>query len=466
VAKAKRPAAKKTAPQRIQNTVLRGVGGTTLQDRSAQSSASEGSTNPYYSTNPWGRWQEYVRWYRTSWEAEKLINIPVDDALRKPFKISGVDDGISKPLMDTYLALNVEQALRRAMIQERLLGGAALFGVFKLPPRGLSGPLHVRDIERGDLQAVNVIDISRITRSVIDSDPFSPTYDKISSIAISGIDTHCSRVCLFDGDALFNPATSKIFEGMRVSLFGFGESKLATLYDLLVRATGTQQGAYHLVNMASCLILSVENLRSISSTGGSAVVAELEKIVTQLSSMRAAMVEAKGVEFKQHSASFGSVPELVMTFLQILSAASDIPATRFLGQAPGGLNATGTSDLENYYNNVGALQRRKLMPAQRKLVDWIGASLWGGMQWLEMSNELEIEYEPLWSIDAVQQAQIDNTYAMAIRSFFEIGLIDMATATAELKARKIFLTNVDSKDFLSQGFKPSEPLDGVLAEAA
>jgi phage-related protein (TIGR01555 family) len=54
-------------------------------------------------------------------------------------------------------------------------------------------------------------------------------------------------------------------------------------------------------------------------------------------------------EYETKSASFAQLPEVLDRFLQIVSGAADIPATRLLGQSPAGMNATGESDLRNYY---------------------------------------------------------------------------------------------------------------------
>lgn len=445
-----RPQAKPVM-QRTRNMILRGVGGETLQDRGAQSTASMHTLNPYYNNNFIARWQEYVRWYMTSWEARKIIDIPVQDALRVPVELNGMSDEDAKVLMDAYKAYDIERQLRRALIQERLLGGSCLLGIFLRPEtEETSHRLRYNTIQPGDLQAVNVVDISRLSRPVYSSSPFDVDYDRITKLHINGVEVHESRMCVLDGDMLFNRASQTILENFRFNPAGFGESKLAPLYDLMVRVTGTQQGAYHLVNLSSCLILSAAQLRSLNAVGSPAK-AKLEEIAEQLSIFRAAIVDAKDVEFKQHSATFGSVPELVMTFLQILSAGSDIPATRFLGQAPGGLNATGDSDLENYYNNVAAWQRSRLMPVQSRLFDWLGANLWGWEDWKVRSKDLELHYPPLWNLDDVQQSTVDNTYALMYRSLFEIGIIDAETAINELKKREIFQTEVEAGDYLTKG---------------
>src|SRR5690606_29935166 len=46
-------------------------------------------------------------------------------------------------------------------------------------------------------------------------------------------------------------------------------------------------------------------------------------------------------DYDSKQASFGSLPDIIDRFLQQVSGAADIPATRLLGQSPAGLNSTG-----------------------------------------------------------------------------------------------------------------------------
>lgn len=441
--------ATKRVMQRSKNMILRGVGGETLQDRGAQNTSSQHTLHPYYNNNFMARWQEYVRWYMTSWEAQKIIDIPIQDALREPVQIEGLQQDDADRLWDAYEAYNCERQLRRALTQERLLGGSGLLPIWERPcNEETADKLDYSTLMRGDLKAFNVIDVARMSRPTYNTDPFDPDYDKISCVQVNSTVVHASRMCIFDGDPLFNRASQTTMQNYRYNPCGFGESKLATLYDLLIRVTGTQQGAYHLVNLASCLVMSVSQLRALNAVGSPAK-AKLEELAEQLSIYRAGIVDAKDVEFKQHSASFGSVPELVMSFLQILSAGSDIPATRFLGQAPGGLNATGDSDLENYYNGLRSWQRVYLLPRQLKIFNWLGATLWGWNTWLAKSKDMELVYPPLWNLDAVQQSQVDSAYSTMIHSLVDIGLIDQQSGINELVARDAFKTKVQAGDFLS-----------------
>jgi uncharacterized protein len=441
---------KRVATKRTKNMQLQGVGASTAQDRSAQSTSATSTLHPYYNNNFFARWQEYVRWFETAWEARKLVNIPVQDALRIPVKIKGVPKDVEERLRQKYEHFNCEAQIRRALTQERLLGGSVLLGIFNRPEKEkTSEPLDENTIGRGDLKAINVIDISRISRSQWNNDPFSPEYDKVEELTIQGVRVHKSRMCILDGEVLFNRGSQLLMQNFRFNPCGFGESILAPLYDILVRATGAQQGAYHLINLASCLVIGVKSLRTLKAINSPAE-EKIKQIIEQLSIYRGAVVDGDDVEFKPYNASFGSVPDLVMTFMQFLSAGSDIPATRFLGQAPGGLNATGESDLENYYNNVASWQQRRLKPIQLRILNWLGFNEFGSA-WGMHAKELEVEYESLWNLPADRKATTDQIYAGIINDAMSNGLIEPESGLKEYVRRELFKGDVVQGDPLQDG---------------
>ncbi len=439
-------------PRRV-NALVNGGGAETLQDRGSLSYPAMHTRAPYYLNNIWARNRIFYNLYSTSWEAKKIVDLPIQDAFRNPVKIEGLKESDRKELVDFYEAMNIETQLRRAFTQERLLGGAALLGIFYRPEReDLATPLKLSSIEPGDFAALNVVDLGKLARTEAANDVFSPDYDRRRSILIDGIEVHGSRLSILDGNALFNWRNQGAITGFRHNPMGFGDSVLTPLYDLINRVTGTQQAAYHLINMSSVLIFGVENMKFNLAMGGksSSKMDYLEEAAQMASIYRAMIVEGKGVEIGQHAANFGSVPELLMSFLQILSAGSDIPATRFLGQAPGGLNATGVSDLENYYNMVEGWRRDHVQPVQRKKIDWLGCSLWGYQEWKKKSAELELVYEPLWNLSALEQSQVDNTYAVLLKDMYLDGLITAKGLKAELQSRKIFNSDIEIGEFLER----------------
>lgn len=447
---------------RTKNALMNGAGAETMQDRGSMAQIAQHTMHPYFDNNFLSRWQTYIRWYNTAWEARKIIDIPVADALREPVTLEGLSSpDIVSEIMGVYEESGAARQLRRALIQERLLGGSSIFAVLKRPKgEELSEPLKYSTIEKGDLLGINVIDISRLARPTYETNPFAAEYDRIDALHVNGTEVHSTRMCILDGDALFNRASQQLMENFRFNPCGFGESILAPVYDLMNRTVGTQQAAFHLVHLASCLVVGSEGLRYNNAfNGGDRAKAALETIIEQLSIYKGAVIEGKDVDIRQHSATFGSVPELVMSFLTILSAAADIPATRFLGQAPGGLNATGESDLENYYNSVESWLRSHVMAPQRRIFDWIGCSRFGAQRWMEWSKNLKLVYPELWNLDEVQKSAVDTAYVNAVITLYETDIITKQQAFDELKNREVFTTDIEFEQLLEDGASDGDEID-------
>ena len=446
--------------RKVKNTMVSGAGANTTMDFGAAQTTAWASNSPYYNNNFLMRYQEYVNLYDTSWEARKIIDIPVEDAMRQPIVREGLSPDDEKAIADAWEKYGAERQIRRCMKQERLLGGSVLLAVMLLQNgEKLDEPLNEGNIRPGDLLALNVIDLAKISRSRAQFDPFSPDYDVVSSLSIDGVEVDASRMVVFDGNALFGRNSQRLMQRMRFNPLGFGESKLAPLWDVLLRSLGTQQAAYQLVNRASSLIVSVDNLRSIKAVDSGAE-GKLKEIARHLSIYNAALVDGKDVNIDTKSVAFGSVPELVMTFTQFLAAASDIPITRFMGSSAKGLDATGEGDSRNYYDMVDSLRNNVRKPAERKVLDWIGASLWGWNEWKRRSENLTLSFEPLWNLDAVQQATRDEIVVRTIVSMYQSGMISANAAIRELNQRELFETEMEAEEALMQTALPSSEIAG------
>lgn len=433
--------------KKVGNTLLTGAGANTLQDRGAIQSTAWNSLNPYYNNNYYYRWQKYTQLYYTSWEARKIVEIPIDDAFRVKPNFIGVTDDQKMKLLNAMDKIGGWEKMRRAAVQERLLGGCALYIGVASETDDASKPIDLNKIDKGDLKFINVVSLNQITNPEYDTDPFSPGYDKPKYYNINGIKTHVSRLIVFDGDPLFNYSSQRLMQNFRINPQGFGESVLAPLWDSILRCIGTQQAAYQLAQKASIMFVKSENLLTLEGTKkGEEAVRQLQEMAEQVSIFRAAIMKGKGVEVEETGAQFGSVPELMMSFIQILSAGSDVPASRFIGQAPGGLNATGEGDLENYYNNIASYQETRLDPKYEKLFDILGPSILGREEWKQIKPNFELEFESLWNLDGQEKATVDETYARILTTLKDANIIPTEYIIDELNAKKIFSTPLSKDD--------------------
>lgn len=375
--------------------------------------------------------QELLDLWRFDWAARKIVTIPVSDALREEWRYIGLgeqEQAIARALDN----LGAMEALRRALIIERLLGGAAILMGVQDSEDDPQQALALDQVRQNHLRFLNVIARPRLALAEVVSDPFAANYGQPAIYLINGQRVHASRLLVFDGQPLSYDGSLMSFG--RQWGAGFGDSVLQPLMDDLMRATGTRQAAFHLVNSASLLLIRADIGALQATDAGNERLAELEEIARQLSLYRAALLDngpAGGTEVAALPTSFGSVPELLMAFLQVLSAASDIPATRFLGQAPGGLNATGTSDLENYYNSIDAYQAQRIKPQLLKLLRVLHPSVTGR----PLPDSADIEFPPLWNLSEKESADIRQIDANVIVTLAAGGIIGGHEAFSEAQQR-------------------------------
>ena len=60
----------------------------------------------------------------------------------------------------------------------------------------------------------------------------------------------------------------------------------------------------------------------------------------------------KDDDFQTSSYTFTGLSEIYNDFMEDIAGAPEIPATRLFGRAPAGMNATGESDMKNYYDKM------------------------------------------------------------------------------------------------------------------
>ncbi len=402
--------------------------------------------NPVRRDSPMMKERQLTELYYSDWAAKKIVNIPVEDMLREPFKFTGLDDDLIDEIESEFDRLKIMSKLSMALKLERLLGGCCiLMGVGQGDDP--EQPLDLNSLDYGCLKWLHVIPRSRIARTIYTLDPFSPGYGEPEKYIIQGKTVHRSRMIIFDGEPLTPNGGSELLAYTMRRNDGFGQSVLEALEEDIHRATGTRQGAFNLVNVASVMAITTDLMSLKASAGGNDRLDELEQIAQQVSIYRAAILDGgadgKGTTLSNISASFGSVPELLMSFLQVLSAASDIPAARFIGQAPGGLNATGDSDLENYYNSIGAKQRQRLRPNLMQLLEVMGRSLFGND--FDITG-VDIEFPPLWNLSESEESTVRTNDGNMLIALAGAGIISTTEANEEARKRKLLIVDEDDLD--------------------
>jgi phage-related protein (TIGR01555 family) len=111
-----------------------------------------------------------------------------------------------------------------------------------------------------------------------------------------------------------------------------------------------------------------------------------------------------------------------------VAGAARIPVTKLFGRSPAGMNSTGESDMNNYYDYIDGLRETMFRPVLEKLLPIMAVSCWG-----HVPDDLEIAFPPMRTPDANEIAEITAKNTSAIIAAYQNDLIDRATAMQELQ---------------------------------
>lgn len=363
--------------------------------------------------------------YRGSWLVRKVHDLPAFDAVREWRDWQAEDDVIAK-IEAEEKRLGLRQKTLKALKAARLYGGGALI----MGGKGLGlpkEPLDPAKVGPGALEYVHVVSRHRLAFTELDQDISSPFFGQPKSYQLSGttafVDLHPSRVIPF--------LAQEAPEGSTGADTFWGDPLLMSLRDAMMNADMVQAGIATLVHEAKVDTLSIPRLAELLMTeAGEAQVKNRIRVANLAkSSINTRILDAEE-KWETRELSFAALPDVLKLFLQIAAGAADIPATRLLGTSPDGMNATGKSDLDNYFMMIGAKQENEFRPCLERLDAVMLPSLFGAVP-----KDVYFEFAPLQKSDPVQLATIEKTRAETVKIYTDTGVIpDTALAKAAANA--------------------------------
>lgn len=365
--------------------------------------------------------------YRSNWIARKAVDVPAFDMMREGWSWQGDGDTIER-IEAEEKRLNLRHKIHMALRWSRLYGGAAL--IMSDGAADPSEPLDVSAIGLGGLRYVQVIDRAFLSADDIDDDPASdtflqPRWFNLVSTVRGHFRLHHSRVISFLGREL--PLRSFTVVDW------WGDSVLDAIEAAIRDAEQVQRGISALVQEAKIDVIKVPDLTMKVSTQEmrDALQARFD-LAGRLKSVINTLVLDAEEDYEQKQLTFSELPNVLRLYLSIVSGAADIPATRFLGQSPDGMNATGESDLRNYYDRLKAEQELVLRPRIEPLYEAVVRSALG-----DYPSDVRFEFNPLWQLSDKERAEVNKLDADAMMVLANSGVVPAEVLEAATRNRMI-----------------------------
>ena len=338
--------------------------------------------------------------YRGSWLPRKIVDIPADDAVRSWRAWQGDKEEITKAEAEEK-RLGIRGKMHRALVLSRLYGGSAILIGTGEPEEALREPLDVSKIKPGGLKYATVLGRYDVTPGLIVQSAASEYFGKPEdyTITISNgvqVKVHPSRLCILNGNL-------KPEAGLATS-DPWGDSVLQSTWEAIRNNDATIANVASLVFEAKVDVIKVPDLMAQLADGRDQDFLKRFALAATGKGINGSLILDANEEYEQKSASFGSLPDVIDRFIQIVCGAADIPATRLFGKSPGGMNSTGESDIRNYYDTINAMQTLDLDPAMANLNAALLASA-------GCPADMWAQWVPLWQMSAAEKADVAKTIA-------------------------------------------------------
>ncbi|WP_395175058.1 anti-CBASS protein Acb1 family protein [Roseibium alexandrii] len=379
--------------------------------------------------------------FKTSWVINKMIRVPAQDATRK-WRHWQADQKQIEAIEAEEKRLGIQNKLRQCKTWARLWGGAAIYIGTDQDP---SEPFDPASIGKDGIQYLTVMTRKELSAGELERDPRSELYGKPKDYQIAGVTdfqkVHPSRLIILIGEEHPDP-----FQVPGVNA-GWGESAVQSAYDACKNADSTAGNIASLVFEANIDVFGVPDLMSqLADPAYEERVLKRFSLASLGKGINKTLIHDAAEEFNRKQINFSQLPELLQQFLLMVSGASDIPLTRFLGQSPAGLSSTGDGDMNNYFEMVHALQTLDLEPALKRFDDALISSALGSRP-----DEIWYEWAPLKQMSEKEIAEIGERTAKTLEAMSRVG----GWTGEELR-------EVGTNQFVENGVFPG--LDNVVAE--
>ena len=367
--------------------------------------------------------------YRDNWVVQNVVGIIPDDMTKKWFAPAGaVGPEHLKELDRVQRVTALRERVNEGLRWGRLYGGAAGLLMIRGQEGMLGQPLELESIYPGTFQGLYILDrwqgVVPGMELVFEGGEPVPAYYSITDARGNTVaKVHHSRLVRFTGRDL--PFLERVAE------LYWGESEVEALYNDVVKHDNVAANMAALTFRANVDTMEVQNLDQLFSVTSGEQQRRFWNVMQAQSVMKSnfgMQLVNRGDQIKNTQYTFTGLQEVYDSMCLDLSGASRIPVTKLFGRSPAGMNATGESDLRNYYDYVDTLREAKLRPILEKLLPVLAMSAWGAVP-----DGLDITFPPLWTPTAKEVAEIAKTKSEAIVSGYQAGLLNVDTAQKELK---------------------------------
>lgn len=409
---------------------------------------------------------ELVRQYEGNGLFAKIINTPAEEALKHGFELNIKDSEANEKILEKLDSLDYEEKFATAVKWARLFGGSVIVMLID-DGRALDEPVDW-------VHAKNIDELLVYERAIVQPDytSFYQTYGDYNELpgahskfgkpqwyyisSITGFfKVHESRVLVFHNNTMPEVGTS-------IEYHFWGVPEYVRIKRVMKETITAHGDAVKLLERSVQPIYKMMNLSQQLATdeGENNVLKRLEVIDMARGILNSIAIDAEGEDYNFQQFSVQGIGEVIDSTCNMLSAITQIPQTILFGRSPAGMNSTGDADLENYYNFIEHIQKTMVKGNLNQLLLVI-MFIQAKMGDIDNIPDFKLEFNPLWSLNESEQAQVDQTKAQIEQTkaytaqvYVDMGALDPSEVREGLKGNEEYqiedLIDNDAPDILTK----------------
>jgi phage-related protein (TIGR01555 family) len=335
---------------------------------------------------------------------------------------------------DESLLTDLAQACKRFALQ-RLFheatelvgyeGGAFLFIDTGSVGQELERPLNVSpysaELRPGGVLRFVVIDPVNVFPGDYNSlSPLEPDYFRPRWWWVLGKRVHASRLIRLVANecpVLLRPA---------YNFLGIPQAQI--LWDYVLHFQECRAAEARLLTKFSLTVFKTKMEDILYAAGGTAQIdTRIRYMIQTMTNDGVLAVDKESEDVVKLETPLSGVTDIVRQSLEILAALNRTPAVKLLGISPSGFNATGESDIRNYYDHVRSQQEKVLRDGIKKALDCIQLYLRG-----TIDPSVTFDFAPLGEEDRAALATLQKTKADTIAVYMDRDIISQEEARQSL----------------------------------
>lgn len=342
---------------------------------------------------------------------------------------NGADDRIDA-INEEFERLELRKVMHEACALTGYYGGCLLYldtgasGDYLKNPLNLDPLFSLEARDKGFLKAIRPIDPINVFPGTYNAtNPLAADYYRPSTWWVLGKQVHATRLLRIvanEAPLIYKPS---------YNFLGIPQAQI--LWDYVLHFQQNRDAANRLLNKFSMLVFKTAMGDILQGYGGlDQLDSRMQILARNQSNDGVFAIDSEAEDVVKVETPLSGVTDIVKQSLEQLAAMNRTPAVKLLGISPSGFNATGESDLRNYYDHVLSQQEKMMRQAIKDVLDIVQISLFG-----EVDGAIDFTFRPLSEDDKNATAVTQQVKANTL-----CALLDRDIISPE-EARRVLITD-------------------------